>query len=130
MRSDKSFIIYILILLLTPAIFYYMVVGEIIEGRYSASPGVCFLGILLSFVIVYVVYRVQEEFFSQNIDFEDIGEDHSEETYSVESRSGKKKKSGLLNIFSRKNKCDHCGTEMEYKEEMDCNYCPKCREYK
>lgn len=130
MRSDKSFIIYILILFFTPIIFYYIVVGEIPVGRYSASPGICFLGILSSFVIVYVVYRVQEKFFSKNIDFEDIGQDRFEESSSAKYQSGKKKKSGFINIFSRKTKCDHCGTKMEYKEEMDCHYCPVCREYK
>jgi len=130
MRSDKSFIIYILILLLTPPIFYYMVVGEIPEGRYSASPGICFLGILLSFGIVYLFYRAQEGFFFKNIDFEDIGQDRPIESSPAGSQSGKRKKSGILNIFSRKNKCDHCGTEMEYKAEMDCYFCPECRDYK
>ncbi len=105
-----------------------MVVGEL-PRRYSASPGICFVGILLGFVLVSVIYRAQEKYFSKNIDFDDIGKDPSSKTHPVGSRSGKKKKSAILDLFSSKNKCDHCGTEMEYKEAMDCHYCPECREY-
>ncbi len=129
MRSDKSFIIYILILLVIPPVFYYLVVGQI-PVRYDSSPGICFVGILLGFVIVYVVFRAQEKYFSKNIDFEDIGKDPSSETHPVGSRSRKKKKNVFLDRFRSKNKCGYCGTEMEYKEAMDCHYCPECREYK
>jgi len=35
-----------------------------------------------------------------------------------------------LNLFSRKKKCNECGTELEYREEYHSHYCPKCHTYK
>lgn len=35
-----------------------------------------------------------------------------------------------VNPFSGKKKCNDCGTELEYKEEYQSYYCPKCRTYK
>ncbi|MEF8832424.1 MAG: hypothetical protein V5A66_02765 [Candidatus Thermoplasmatota archaeon] len=35
-----------------------------------------------------------------------------------------------VNPFSGKKKCNECGTELEYKEEYQSYYCPKCRTYK
>jgi len=35
-----------------------------------------------------------------------------------------------LNPLSRKEKCKECGTELEYREEYQSHYCPKCRTYK
>lgn len=46
---------------------------------------------------------------------------HSKEKESLLSR---------LNPFSRKEKCNECGTELEYREEYLSQYCPKCRTYK
>ncbi len=42
-------------------------------------------------------------------------------------------KKGLLsrlNPFDGKEKCNECGTELEYREEYQSHYCPKCRTYK
>lgn len=35
----------------------------------------------------------------------------------------------FTNIFSKKT-CEKCGTELEYREEMESYYCPECRDYK
>lgn len=130
MRSDKSFILYILILILTPLFLYYILVGDIPYGYHYDSPGICLVSVLSGFLLVYLLYKVQDKFFSKNIDFDDIGQDHSKKRSSAGYQSKKKKKGGILNIFSEKSKCEHCGTEMEYKEAMDCYYCPECHEYK
>jgi len=124
-----------MILVLTPLILFYVLVyvwgAEVLRPFTTDDPAwICFIILISGPAALYAVYWVRNKFFSKNIEFDDIVEDRSEEGYSVEHRSGKRKKSGLLNILSRNNKCDHCGTEMEYREEMDCNYCPNCREYK
>jgi len=35
-----------------------------------------------------------------------------------------------LNLFGGKKRCNECGTELEYREEYQSYYCPKCRTYK
>jgi len=49
------------------------------------------------------------------------------------SKKSSKEKEGLLsrlNLVSGKKKCNECGTELEYREEYQSHYCPKCRTYK
>ncbi len=53
-------------------------------------------------------------------------------TVSDSREPSREKKSLLskLDIFSGKKKCSECGTELEYRDEYQSHYCPKCRTYK
>ncbi|MGM0509841.1 MAG: hypothetical protein ACQESD_01765 [Thermoplasmatota archaeon] len=52
--------------------------------------------------------------------------------FSSSYGKGKKKSlfSSLKDSLDGKETCDECGTELEYKEEMDSWYCPTCHSYK
>ncbi len=131
MDSKKEGALYLLVLLLTPIIVYFGLKGEIVAPyRSGGTLGICFVSILSGLVMFYVIYRAREKYFSKNIDFSEIDEERSTKSYSDDKRSKKRKKSGILDVFSSKNKCGTCGTKMEYKENMDCYYCPECHEYK
>lgn len=136
MAKRKSFILYLLLAILIPAIMYY-VLGMVILGyglfeSYESNKalGVCFLSLLSGPAIFYGIYWVRNKLLAKDIEFGDLDKDRSTESYPAEKQSKKRKKSGILNIFSSENKCENCGTEMEYKEAMDSYYCPQCREYK
>ncbi len=130
MASKKGPVIYILIIILTPIILYYALTGDFLPltRRYGMSLGALLISVVSGFVLAYLAYRIEEKFFSKNIKFEDIQQNKSKERYQVEKTSEKTKKSGK--VFSSKNKCETCGTKMEYKEGMDSYYCPECHEYK
>ncbi len=124
MSSKKEGTLYLLILILTPIIVYYILAGDmVLTYQRGGTLGICFLSVLSGPIMFYVVYKVREKFFSKNIEFEDI----NKEDHSVETRS---KKGHTRGIFSSKNKCETCDTETEYKKDMDSYYCPECREYK
>ncbi len=50
-----------------------------------------------------------------------------------DSKKTSKEKESLfskINILGGKKKCNECGTTLEYREEYQSYYCPKCRTYK
>lgn len=128
MASKKSFTLYLLVLFLTPLTLFY-ILGAEVPRPYSGegSYGICFVIILSGPAAFYAVYWVKNKFFSKNIEFSDINKERPKEHPPVENRS---KRSRTLDLFNSKNECESCGTEMEYKEGMDCYYCPECHEYK
>lgn len=136
MGSKKEGLIYIMALIFTPVIVYFtlgfMIMGAGSPGKHNPESFILLLiSILSGFGMIYFINWVRNEYFPpQEINFDEINQPSSEESYPVGDRSEKRKKSGSLNIFSSENECDTCGTEMEYKEEMDCYYCPECHEYK
>jgi len=49
---------------------------------------------------------------------------------SIRSSSEKESIFSRINPFDKKKRCSECGTELEYREEYQSHYCPKCRTYK
>lgn len=134
MNRKQEFAMYIMLIFLPAAVMQLILVILMGVDGVMMFMGLfnplCLFNLLIGFALVYVVYWLRNNYFNEEIEFSEINTDSSEEGYSVESRSKKRKKSGFLNIFSSEDECDTCGTEMEYKEGMDCYYCPECHEYK
>ncbi len=76
--------------------------------------------------------KIPEESPSKDIDSEKMkGRTNSSSAYLSEKTSREKESPFTkLNPFSRKEKCNECGTELEYREDYQSHYCPKCRTYK
>lgn len=58
------------------------------------------------------------------------GDRHGAASYSQSTSPKKESFFSRLNPFGGKDKCNDCGTELEYREEYHSYYCPKCRTYK
>ncbi len=125
MASKKEGTLYLLVLISTPFIVYYILADDLpgYDGYSIRTLGICFVSLLSAFAMAYLIYTLEKKYFSKSIDFEDIGK---------EPKPSKKhsKKSRTLDIFGGKNRCDTCGTEMEYKKNIERYYCPVCHEYK
>lgn len=132
MASKKKGTMYILIIILTPIILFFTLTRDfIVRGEFEITIGsfmVFAITLFSGFALAYLIYRIEEKFFSKNIKFEDIQQKKSKERYRVEKSPKKRSKFG--GFFSSKDECDTCGTKMKYKEGMDSYYCPECHEYK
>lgn len=131
LKKPKDALYWLAIIFGSPLVIYFALAYVFGDSSY-----LCFLSLPSGFLILYIWVNLKERF-KKPTNWDDLDDFEkpsskkpSSEKYSVGKGSRKRDRGLLSRLFGDEDRCEKCGTELEYKKGAGSHYCPECQEYR
>ena len=127
---DKRVVLWLVLSGIT-FIAFLLLFTVFLEFKYTGCFATAFGTIVVSYLLLWASEKISfgsDEWYEATEEEKTVNEETKGKVNL--GKEGKRKKSSFLDKLKRKKTCDNCGTELEYREEVESYYCPECHEYK